>query len=256
MAIAAGSDTVEFEVRDGIARATFTRPEAYNALDLPTAAAWNFIAHEVVERSDVACLVVAGRGKAFCAGGDLRAMSAGGPDYVTELARLLHDGILTLTTSATPVLAQVEGIVAGGGLGLVLASDYAIASDTATFTVGYTKVGLSPDMSVSALLSQAVGERRALELTLHDRTLSAPEALDWGLVAEVLPAADVAERANEIATGWAANHEAIGQSKRLIRAGTRRDLGATLDDEQVTIARLLDSPEARARIARFITRAG
>lgn len=248
------SEVIQFDVQEGVARATLNRPEAYNAVDGAMAVAWNSMAHEVVDRADIACLVLAARGKAFSAGGDLRAMAVGGSEQVFELAALLHDGILALVSSSKPVLAVVEGVVAGGGLGLLLTSDYAVAAENASFAVRYANVGLSPDMSVSTLLARAVGERRALQLALQDRTLSAHEALDWGLVAEVLPAQDVAERSREIAAAWAANREAVGQAKRLIRSGIRRDLGETLADEQRTIAELFDSAEAQARIGRFVNR--
>ena len=246
------TDPIELQVSDGIAVATLNRPDSYNALDLEAALAWQAIAHAVVDRDDVAALVIAARGRAFCAGGDLRAMSAGGGALVDEIARSLHDGIHTLVSSTLPVVAAVSGVVASGGLGLLLASDYAIAGETATFSARYAAMGLTPDMSVTALLGRAVGERRALQLVLDDRSLTAAEAREWGLVAEVVPAADVATRSVAVATAWVANGLAIGQTKRLIRAGHGRDLGSALDDERETIARLFDGEESRARVARFL----
>lgn len=248
------SAPLEFEVADGVALATLNRPESFNSLDLAAAEAWQSIAHEAVDRDDIAVLVIAARGRAFSAGGDLRAMSEGGGELVARIAASLHDGILTLVSSSIPVVAAVTGTVAGGGLGLLLSSDYAVASDAASISARYGAMGLTPDMSVTGLLGRAVGERRALELVLRDRALTAAEALDWGLVAEVLPVDDVLARSLEVAAGWAANAEAMGESKRLLRAAAFRGLAAGLDDEAATIARLFDSEASRARVGRFLAR--
>ena len=248
------SAALEFEVQGRVAVVTLNRPDSFNAIDAEAAVSWCRIAHDVVDRDDIGAMVLAARGRAFCAGGDLRAMTEGGGGMVRELAQPLHEGILTLVASAKPVVAAVNGAVAGGGIGLLLSSDYAIASESATFAARYTAMGLSPDMSVTALLSRAVGERRALQFVLGDRALSAEEARDWGLIAEVLPAEEVAARARELAEGWAANELAIGQSKRLIRAGSERPLAATLDDEAETIARLFDSAESARRVGAFLSK--
>ncbi|MFN7151764.1 MAG: enoyl-CoA hydratase/isomerase family protein, partial [Microthrixaceae bacterium] len=94
------------------------------------------------------------------------------------------------------------GAVAGGGLGLMLAADYIVASESARFVSKYAEIGLTPDLGVSTLLPAAIGQRRALRMLLQDVTIDAATALDWGLVTEVVPAADVASRALAVAESW------------------------------------------------------
>ena len=132
-------------------------------------------------------MILDAAGPAFCAGGDVFAMAtsnATGAD-VTGAAHVIHDGIRTFALSDKPIVAAVQGAVAGGGLGLMLTADYIVAADSAKFVSKYANIGLTPDLGVSTLLPAAIGQRRALQLLLQDRTLSAAEALDWGLVAEV-----------------------------------------------------------------------
>lgn len=127
-------------------------------------------------------VLLAGSGRAFCAGGDIRSMTEQGFDggSLTELAGLINRGQLALLESSIPVVAAAHGSTAGGGLGILLTSDYAVVGRSSKIGCIYAKVGLTPDLTVSALLARAVGERRALQLVVSDRMLSAQEALDWG----------------------------------------------------------------------------
>ncbi|WP_197509595.1 enoyl-CoA hydratase/isomerase family protein [Tessaracoccus coleopterorum] len=99
---------------------------------------------------------------------------------VEELAGVINNGITALVASSVPVVAAVQGTAVGGGLGILLSSDYAVGAVDARIGSLYADMGLTPDLSVTAHLSRAVGERRALQLTLTSRLLSADEALDWG----------------------------------------------------------------------------
>jgi 2-(1,2-epoxy-1,2-dihydrophenyl)acetyl-CoA isomerase len=146
----------------------------------------------------------------------------------------------------------VHGAVAGGGLGLMLTADYIVAAEGARFVSKYANIGLTPDLGVSTLLPQAIGARRALQLLLQDRSLSATEALEWGLVAEVVAADQVAARTEEIARFWLEGAtEAFGQASRLVRVGAHRDFADNLDDEARTIGAAFDTPASQARVAAF-----
>jgi len=241
--------------REGrLARVTFNRPALLNAMDFEMGARWRDIAHEIADDDSVQAVILDAAGPAFCAGGDVMAMatSGAGRAEVTETARIIHDGIRTFVEMPKPIVAAVQGAVAGGGLGLMLTADYVVASDTSKFVSKYANIGLTPDLGVSTLLRAAVGERRALQLLVQDRTLSAAEALDWGLVAEVAPADSVAARAEEVAQFWLDNAtEAYGQAKRLVRIGAGRSFAENLDDEAETIGARFETPEAQARIAAF-----
>ncbi|MRG59201.1 enoyl-CoA hydratase/isomerase family protein [Agromyces sp. CFH 90414] len=261
MSDAAGDDAIRFDVTDGLARITLSRPHRLNAVDPVAIERWRDLAEEVANREDVGAVLLDAAGRAFCAGGDLRAMSelAGETDAsgrtITRLADVIHEGHRHLRESAKPIVAAVQGPVAGGGLGFMLVADVIVASDAATFSSRYSDAGLTPDCGVSWLLPEAVGARRALELVLTSRTLTAAEALDWGLVTEVVAADRLPSRAEEVARGWLAGATgAFGQAKRLVRAAAGRPFAVSLDDEALTIGQAFDTPDAQARIAAFTSR--
>ncbi|MBT2497477.1 enoyl-CoA hydratase/isomerase family protein [Agromyces sp. ISL-38] len=251
-------DAILFEVSDGLAHITLNRPSRLNAVDPVAIHLWRSIAHEIAERDDIGAVLFDANGRAFCAGGDVLAMSqlaAGQPDagvVITDLADVIHEGHRVLRGSTKPIVAAVQGPVAGGGLGFMLVADLVIASERATFASRYADVGLTPDCGVSTLLPEAVGTRRALELTLTSRTLSAAEAFDWGLVTEVVAPEALDARAREIATSWLDGAtDAFGQTKRLMRAGLARSFREALDDEARTIGAAFETPYARDAVAAF-----
>ena len=258
MSDAARDEAILFDVRDGLAHVTLNRPSRLNAVDPDAIGRWQSIAHEIAERDDVGAVLFDAVGRAFCAGGDVRAMAelAGSTDApgrtITGLADRIHDGHRTLRESTKPIVAAVQGPVAGGGLGFMLVADLVVASDRATFASRYSDVGLTPDCGVSTLLPEAVGTRRALELTLTSRTLTAAEALEWGLVAEVVAPEALDARAREIADAWLTGAtDAFGQAKRLMRSGLTRTFQEALDDEARTIGAAFETPYAQAAVARF-----
>lgn len=248
------SDSILVTREGGLARVTFNRPAVLNAMDFEMGRRWRDIAHELTADDSVGAVILDAAGPAFCAGGDVIAMAtsrATGSD-VTETAHIIHDGIRTFALSATPIVAAVQGAVAGGGLGLMLTADYIVASDAARFVSRYANIGLTPDLGVSTLLPAAIGQRRALALLLQDRGIDAATALDWGLVSEVVPAAEVADRARAVADFWLANATvAFGQAKRLVRTGADRTFAENLDDEAATIGARFETEESRTRVAAF-----
>lgn len=246
------SDTILLAVEDGLARITLNRPDRLNAVDFEMGERWRQVAHQVTTDPAVGAVLLDAAGPAFCAGGDVIAMSTSGAagDAVTAMAEVIGEGIRVFVESAVPVVAAVQGVVAGGGLGLMLSADYIVAAEGAKFVSRYANIGLTPDLGVSTLLPAAVGQRRALRLLLQDVTLTAAEALEWGLVAEASP--DAAARAEEVARFWLENvTAAYGQAKRLVRTGAGRSFADNLADEARTIGAAFDTPDAQARIAAF-----
>ncbi|MFZ8756027.1 enoyl-CoA hydratase/isomerase family protein [Microbacterium sp. HMH0099] len=248
------SDGILLSVADGLARVTFDRPASLNAMDFPMARRWREIAHEVTSDSSVGAVILDANGPAFCAGGDVVAMATTGSSgrEVTETAEAIHDGIRTFVEAPLPMVAAVQGAVAGGGLGLMLSADYVVASEKARFVSRYANIGLTPDLGVSTLLPAAIGQRRALQLLLQDRMIDPAEALEWGLVAEVVASGDLETRVDEIARFWLDGATAaFGQATRLVRLGAGRTFADNLDDEAATIGAAFDTPEAKARVAAF-----
>lgn len=237
---------------------TLNRPEAGNAVDLETARAL----HDAVvgaETSGALVMVLAARGKVFCAGGDVVSM-AESPDpgaHLDALAGAMHEALAALSASRVFVIAAIDGAAAGGGLGLALTADYLIATPRASFLTAYAGVGLTPDSGVSSLLVRSVGMHRALALAASGRVLGAEDAKEWGMVAEITSSEELAALAAERAQTFARTvGPALGETKRLIRAAAENKYLAQLADEQHTIAAAATTAHAQERIRRFVARQG
>jgi 2-(1,2-epoxy-1,2-dihydrophenyl)acetyl-CoA isomerase len=195
---------------------TLDRPDAMNAL---TREVHDGLAAALVEAADPAirCVVLTGAGRAFCAGQDLTELSAIAGGVAEALERTYHPNVRAIRALEKPVVAALNGAAAGAGLSLALACDVRVASDAAVLVPGFVGIGLVPDAGGSWFLARALGFPRAFEWMSSNRRLSADEALAWGLVSEVIPAAAFAGRVSELAAEWASRPTAaIGATKRLL----------------------------------------
>lgn len=247
--------TVLVEVRDRVATVTLNRPAGANALNMAMGRDLLEAALRVEGDPTVRAVIVTGAGKHFCFGGDLGGMSqegAGVGAYLNELTTHIHGAIACFTRMRPPVIAAVNGTAAGGGVGLVCMTDLAIAGRSSRFSLAYTGVGLAPDCSNSFLLPRIVGRRRAIELFLTNRTLSADEALAWGLVNQVVEDADVVAHAQALAAKFAAGPtESYAAVKRLIDASDP-GLESQMALEGRTIAAQALHPHGREGVAAFL----
>lgn len=257
-------DVILFAVDDGLARLTLNRPTRLNAFNADVAHAWRHLTREAVGRDDVGAILIDATGPAFCAGGDVVEMATqqGGGERITALAHVINDGVVALAESSKPVAAAAHGTTAGGGLGILLSSDYAVVGNGSKLGSRYANLGLTPDLSVTAQLAAAVGQRRALQLLLQDRMLTGAEAVEWGLAAEAVEGADAAAeadavraRAEEVARTWLAGATgAYGQAKRLVRSREQRTFVEQVAEEARSIGAALASADAQARVAAFAAR--
>ena len=249
------SPAIRLEIREHVAHLTLTRGDAANPLNLESGREFVAAAYAIRKNSDVRAVLLRGEGKNFCFGGDLRGMMAAGGNvnaYLTELTTDLHAGLLHLARANAPVVAAVQGTAAGAGLGLVLAADLAIAGKSAKFTAAYTAVGLTPDAGNTFLLPRAVGYKRAIELLLTNRVLDAQQALDWGLVNQVVDDERLAETAAALAERLAAGPVgAFGAVKRLL-AEAEPAFEAQLARESRSISARGTTAEGREGIAAFL----
>ncbi|MFJ8816511.1 enoyl-CoA hydratase/isomerase family protein [Amycolatopsis thermoflava] len=244
---------VSFEVADGVGRIVLDRPEVSNAIDLAAAESFGR-AVTAAGADEVKAVLLTGAGSRFCAGGDVRSFlqAADPPAYLRELASTLEAALRRLSALPKPVVAAVQGAVAGAGLAFVLNADIVVAARSTRFRMAYAGIGLTPDCGVSYLLPRAVGTQRALEFALTGRTLTADEAHGWGLVTEVAGDDVLASRASELARGLACGPaSALGQAKRLIRSSLEASREDSAADEADTIAAAVDTEEARRLIHRF-----
>src|SRR5262249_19028756 len=165
---------------------------------------------DVAMRCDVAgtkVVVLTAAGRFFCAGGDLNGMASsplGRGRYVKGMADDLHRAISTFARMDALLITAVNGAAAGAGFSLAITGDLVLAAESATFTMAYTRVGLSPDGSSTYYLPRLIGVGRTRELMLTNRRLSAQEAQQWGLVTDVVPDGELLARTDALATQMAA----------------------------------------------------
>lgn len=169
-------DALEFDVRDGVAHVTLNRPRAGNSINLEMGRELLHAALRCDEDPGVRAVVLAGSGNSFCFGGDLKEFSERGEDLprlLKELTTYLHATISRLARMDPPVVAAVHGAAAGGGFSLAISCDLVLAAESSRFAMAYSKAGLTPDGSSTYHLPRLVGLRRAMELALTSRELSA-----------------------------------------------------------------------------------
>lgn len=212
--------TVLLDVADGVATVTLNRADNGNALNMQMGRDLLDAALACEFDPKVRAVVVTGAGKHFGFGGDLRGMAEQGEavgGYLNELTTYIHAALSAFTRMRAPVIAAVNGTAAGGSVGLVCMADLAIAGRGSKFSLAYTGIGMAPDCGTSFLLPRIVGRRRSLELFLTNRVLTADEALDWGLVNQVVDDGEVLAQAHALAARLAAGPtDSYGAVKRLI----------------------------------------
>jgi 2-(1,2-epoxy-1,2-dihydrophenyl)acetyl-CoA isomerase len=247
--------SVQFETHGAVALVRLNRPDSSNTLNLQMAMDLLAAAMACARNAAVRAVVLTGAGRHFSFGGDLRAIQARElslDGHVRELTTYLHAAISHFVRMDAPVIAAVNGTAAGAGVGLVAMADLALCGHSSRFNLAYTSVGLTPDAGSSFLLPRTVGLKRAMELLLLNRTLSAAEALSWGLVNEVLDDAGLLERALQLAEQLAHGpHSAYGATKRLLA----HSLGAFESQmvlESETIAAQAGSADAAEGIGAFL----
>jgi 2-(1,2-epoxy-1,2-dihydrophenyl)acetyl-CoA isomerase len=215
--------------RDGaVLTITFNRPEVYNAFNRELHSA---LREALTEAADPAirCVVVTGAGKGFCAGQDLKEFGEVSGSIGDALEASYHPNVRLVRSLAKPVIAAVNGAAAGAGLSFACACDVRLASSTATFVPGFVGIGLVPDAGGTWFIHRLLGFARAFEWMSTNRRLSADEALDWGLVSEVIDGGAFEARIAEVAAEWAARPTlAIGRTKQLFEHAFAAELDAQL----------------------------
>ena len=247
-----------FNVEEGVARLTLNRPEVFNALDFDTLELLAECALEATLDDQVGAILITGAGKAFSAGGDVRALSAlasseaPSRDAMKAIGRM-HEAMITLFRCPKPVVAAVIGATAGAGLGLMMTADLIWAARSAHFTVAFTAIGASPDGGTTFLLPRLVGPKLAAELVLTNRRLGAEEALAAGLVSQVLDDESLLARAEDTARRLAAGPSgAFASAKELMRRSVYRGYEAQLEEERRIMGRSVAGAEFKEGVQAFL----
>jgi enoyl-CoA hydratase/carnithine racemase len=200
-----GTDKLLCSVTDGVAVITLNRPEARNALSTELTPALRSMIKRMGDDPAIGAMIITGAGKAFCAGGDVKSMAAGGVDErtddqkVADLIQRQRELTGALVAARKPTIAALPGAAAGAGLALALACDIRIMADTALVSTGYARVGLTGDYGIAWLLTRLVGTSRARELMFTAERVDAARCEALGIANHVVPAADLMSQTMDFA---------------------------------------------------------
>lgn len=250
-------ETIDYQVLDGIAHLTLNRPKTGNAIDLRMAEE-TLAAAQLIERDpQVRAVLIRGRGSSFTVGGDIDYFlgNAEPGDYGALFQRMttpFHDAFRILDRIDAPIVSAARGNVAGGGLGYLLAADFALITPETKVVTAFAGIALSGDGGGTWHLPRLVGPRKARELYLLNQPLLAEEALEFGLVNEVIDDADLDDQALALATRLAAGPtKAYGRMRELLGGALQRDLSTQLTLETRNVGLTGDSADAAEGIAAF-----
>jgi 2-(1,2-epoxy-1,2-dihydrophenyl)acetyl-CoA isomerase len=251
-------ETIQVEMRDSVGVITLNRPSALNALTETVAREFLAAVPEVRELGARA-IVVTGAGRAFCAGGDLRAMQSiaereGRVDaFFDEPLAVLNECISLIRHSPLPFIAAVNGAASGGGCNLALACDLVIAGESAGFNQAFIKVGLSPDCGGTFILPRLVGWKRATELMMTGEIIPAQRALEIGMINAVVPDGELMARALAMAEKLSQGPTAaIGRIKELLEASAANNYDGQLELERKAQIESGQTKDFREGVAAFI----
>ncbi len=246
-------DAVREEFKDGIYTIILNRPEKKNAMDselLP--ALFQALQNARAKKSSV--VIIRGAGKAFCAGGDIVEFreSEDTGSRIDYMADVLHKSIVLIRQMDAIVVAAVEGVAVGAGLGLALACDVTAASRNTVMNMGYRRIGLTPDGGGSFFLPRIIGAKKFSELYLFSRNITMDEAKDMGLVNFVWEESEFEERLEKmVADLTALPMETIGHFKDLVNHAVLSGLEVHLDKERFYVSELGGNKQFKERLDQF-----
>lgn len=240
----------------GVYTITLNRPDKKNAMDSALLQGLNAALKRADEKSPQ-IIVIRGSGKAFCSGGDLVEFNES-PDpgnQIDDMAECLHQSIMMIRNTGTIVIAVVEGVAVGAGLGLSLACDLTLASKNTIMNLGYRRIGLTPDGGGSISLPRLIGAKRFNELYLFSANVNMTEALALGLVNFVCDENEIDAKLSEIVKNLLIlPMETITRFKNLVNNSMFFGLKSHLDMEQQYVKELGGQPLFKERIAAFFKR--
>ena len=251
-----GSSPLVIVGRDGpVVTLTLNRPERHNSLVPELLTELLFALEAVAADESVRAVVLAAAGRSFSTGGDVGGFHEQGDDvaeYARETVGRLNEVIVAMLAVPQPIVAAVHGMVTGGSLGLVLGSDIVLVSPEASFTPWYNVVGFSPDGGWTVLLPQVIGRQRAADALLTNATITAEQAVAWGMASELVPIGDVAARAAEIAGVIAGMQPGSVRHAKVRLNSDLAEIAAGLEDERRHFVDQIVTAEARQGMARFL----
>ena len=246
--------SVKYQLDGDVAVITLDRPDRFNAIEVNLARG----VIDSMERAagETRAVVLTGEGKAFCAGADLSVLQGDddeGPDLVEFLDNIFHPMVHALTEAPVPVVAAVNGVAAGAGMGVALGCDIRVMAESAFFTSAFTAIGLAPDSGTTYWLPQHIGVSKAIELAMTNKRVPADEAYRLGLCAEVAPDGEVVDTAIKLAKNLADMvPDSLVTTRNLIRGATSLSFNEALQEEKREQGRLGKTAEHREGVAAFL----
>ena len=235
----------DFTVVDGIAHFKLNRPDILNALTDELQADFTQMVTQVQDSTEIRALIISAAGRAFSAGGNVKGMQGSSrPDEFRDRVRRLHRWLKPLYNLSCPVIAAVDGLAYGGGLALVLAADFVLASPKARFSAVFGRIGLIPDMALLHTLPRVVGMQRAKELMYTARSIHVEEAKSLGLVLEIHPS----EQLDAAALMFA---QRLAQGSNAAMALTKLIVNRSFESDYDTLAELEANGQAMMRATEF-----
>ena len=247
-------ETLKFAQSGAVTSIVLDRPEAANGMN-DTLTRELAVAAALCDTDATKVVTITGAGRFFCAGGDLKAIAAAPSPgaFVKGIADDLHRAMSTFARMDAVLITAVNGVAAGAGFPLGVSGDLVLAAESASFTMAYTKAGLSPDGSSSYLLPRLVGLRKAQELMITNRVLTSAEASQWGLVTTVVPDAELPAKLEElaarIASGARNSNSAV---KKLLLTTYGAAYEEQMEHEAHLIASCAESADGKEGIAAFL----
>ncbi|GAQ61215.1 enoyl-CoA hydratase/isomerase family protein [Streptomyces scabiei] len=252
------ADTVLYEVHDGLATITLNRPEAMNALNVAAKVALREAVEAAARDAAVrAVLLTAAGERAFCVGQDLKEhiglLVEGSGEVMSTVREHYNPVVKALTEMAKPVVAGVNGVAAGAGLGFALAADYRVVAETASFNTSFAGVALTADSGVSWTLPRVIGPGRAADLLLFPRSIKAQEAYELGIANKLVPASSLHAAAEQVARMLAEGPTvAYAAIKEAMAYGFSHSLAETLEKEDELQTRAGASEDHRIAVRAFV----
>jgi 2-(1,2-epoxy-1,2-dihydrophenyl)acetyl-CoA isomerase len=249
-------ETIDYSVADGVATVCLNRPDQRNAIDLRVGEETLIVARRIAADQSVRAVLICGNGPALTVGGDIGYFLESPPaefgNLFSRMTTPFHEAFRILSRIDAPIVTAAHGSVAGGGLGYVYAADIVLAAKGTKFVTAFAGIGLSGDGGGTWHLPRLIGAARAARAYLENRPITAEQAVDWGMISEIVPAAELRQRAGALAASLAQGPtRAFGRMRQLLRDTWDNDLSQQLLAETEGIKATGDTVDAANAIASF-----
>ena len=248
--------TLSYQLQNSVATITLNRPDEANGLNTQMAEELARMALQCSQDKQVKAVILTATGRFFCAGGDVKLMSELGSEVGIGLKIVvdnLHKALSVFARMDAPLIVAINGVAAGAGFSMAIAGDLVLAAESASLTMAYSKIGLSPDGGSSYYLPRLIGLRKTQELMFTNRVLSAQEAMDWGLINQVTENKNLLPEAQSLANGLASGAKQSNKAiKHLLLQSFDNSLETQMEIEGCAIAECAVTEDGEEGINSFI----